>query len=254
MYSWIQKSDYMEKKEKKTKSNIYLDTTDKHLLIINEAWARTNCCVFVELGYPRYRNKPLCKKSKTTRWLMWTQSYFKDLPKENRAKWEKRPSRSVLWDDTNLRLFVKTSHANHKQPAVFPSVPAFSSSWFNLTWHWSSSTCYEPLATEGTIFQKLRMAHTNGLFSFERHPNEFRAYQFRREWFSFYKKKKTRSHNKYTSTFEKNGIDRWDSFWREESWSQMRVPGCKISGTKKCKKKDEVSLIHPPHRDKRRER
>lgn len=53
----------------------------------------------LQLGYPRYQNNPLCKT------IVWCriQSYFKDLPKENCAKWEKSPSCFILQNKPNWK-------------------------------------------------------------------------------------------------------------------------------------------------------
>lgn len=57
--------------------------------------------VVLQLGYPRYQNNPLCK---TVVWCR-IQSYFKDLPKENCAKWEKSPSCFILQNKPNWKCF-----------------------------------------------------------------------------------------------------------------------------------------------------
>lgn len=57
--------------------------------------------VILQLGYPRYQNNLLCK---TVVWCR-IQSYFKDLPKENCAKWEKSPLCFILQNKPNWKCF-----------------------------------------------------------------------------------------------------------------------------------------------------
>lgn len=67
--------------------------------------------VVLQLGYPRYQNNPLCK---TVVWCR-IQSYFKDLPKENCAKWEKSPSCFILQNKPNWK-YLKDLVRGKKRP------------------------------------------------------------------------------------------------------------------------------------------
>lgn len=85
--------------------------------------------VVLQLGYPRYRNNPLCK---TVVWCR-IQSYFKDLPKENCAKWEKSPSCFTPQNKPNWKYLKglaskrKTSlFFQHYFPCFFCSARAFN--------------------------------------------------------------------------------------------------------------------------------
>lgn len=68
--------------------------------------------VVLQLGYPRYQNNPLCK---TVVWCR-IQSYFKDLPKENCAKWEKSPSCFILQNKPNWKCFKDLVRGEAMQP------------------------------------------------------------------------------------------------------------------------------------------
>lgn len=90
--------------------------------------------VVVQLGYPRYQNNPLCK---TVVWCR-IQSYFKDLPKENWAKWEKSPSCFILQNKPSESVLKTLWGGGGKGPVT--TVPPtqsfllFSCSQIHLTW------------------------------------------------------------------------------------------------------------------------